>query len=291
MPIAKVNNIDIWYETFGNKEHDAVLLIMGGCCQGILWPTEFCEQLSNAGFFVIRYDHRDTGLSSYFDFENNPYTMHDMMTDAISLLDYLAIQKFQLVGLSMGAPIAELISVHYPERTKGQMLIASSCDFRPMNLAYAGKPPEPNSLPRTKDIYLQWMNKFMSAPIKNEEELIRFRVEGWNILSGDKVPFEEKRYYELHKQFIHRALHPESHLNHLHICRISEDIVSRIPSEVTVPTVVIHGSEDPIVPPDHGKALAKAIKSSKYILVEGLGHVPNCHFYSLIIQQVQLMRA
>lgn len=287
MPTANVNNIEIWYETFGNKKDEAILLIMGACCQGIMWPTEFCEMLSSSGFYVIRYDHRDTGQSTYFDLEKNPYSIEDMAQDATELLNYLNIEKFKLVGLSMGGPIAELISVALPKRTIGMMLIASSCDFRPGNLAYAGEPPEPNSLSRTKDVYLQWMSSFLSKPPQTIEDHIKLRVEGWKIMNGNKIPFEEKRYYELHKEFIDRACHPESHLNHIKICQTAEEIIRTIPFKVMVPTVVIQGTEDPLFPEDHGEALSKAIKNSKYVLVEGLGHVPNKYFYRIFVEEIK----
>ncbi len=172
MPIANVNHINIWYEWFGKKNDNCILLIMGACCQGILWPTEFCEQLANKGFYVIRYDHRDTGQSTYFDYQKNPYTIEDMADDAIGLLDFMKINQCQLIGLSMGGAIAELISVKQQNRISAITLIASSCDFQPMNLAFAGLPDEKNSLSRTKDIYLDWMQRFMSSPPKNKEEKI-----------------------------------------------------------------------------------------------------------------------
>jgi pimeloyl-ACP methyl ester carboxylesterase len=155
-----------------------------------------------------------------------------------------------------------------------------------MNLAYAELPPEENSLSRTKDIYLEWIKKFKVDFPKNEEEHIEFRLEGWKILSGDKVPFEEELYRKIHKEFLQRVKRPESMVNHIEVCRVSEEIVRNIPAMVQVPTLVLHGTEDPIVPPDHGQALAALIKNSKYVLVEGMGHVPNKYFYQLIIDNV-----
>ena len=142
--IASVNTINTWYETFGKKNNPALLLIMGACTQGILWTTEFCELLSARGFFVIRYDHRDVGLSTYFNFEKEPYDLLDMAKDAVGLLDYLKISSAHLLGLSIGGPIAELISIHFSDKVLTLTLIATSYDFRPMNRAYAGLPEEPN---------------------------------------------------------------------------------------------------------------------------------------------------
>lgn len=288
MSIATVNGLELWYETIGNNNNPAILLIMGGCSQGILWPTEFCNLLADSGFYVIRYDHRDTGQSSFFDYQTNPYTIEDMMIDAIGLLDYLQIEQFQLMALSMGVPIAELMAVNYPKRTKSLVLISSSCDFRPMNRAYAGLPQEEGMLPPPKEVYLQWMNKFVSTPPKNDEELIQFRVEGWQILNGNKIPFEKDLYYQLQQEYIQRARDPNSHLNHVNACYASEELVKAIPSKITVPTVVIHGTEDPILPPEHGQALASKIKNARYVLLDGYGHVPNSYFYEQLIHQAKI---
>lgn len=287
MPIAKLNGIEIWYETFGDRSNPALLLVMGGCCQGILWPTEFCQQLSKAGFFVIRYDHRDTGLSSYFDYKKTPYDLNDMAKDAMDLLNYLDIPRCHVLGLSLGGPIAESLAVSHPSRILSITIIASSGNFRPMNLAYAGLPIEMDPLPPPKLAYLRWMKEFTLKKEINLHEHIKLRVAGWKLLSGNKVPFEEERYSELQKEFIERQRNPESIINHIHVCRDSETIINALPSKVRVPTLVIHGSEDPIFPQNHGRALSQRIKNSEYVLVDGLGHVPNRHFYRLIINRLK----
>ncbi len=288
--MTKANNIDIWFETFGNKEDPVLLLIMGACSQGILWPSELCQKLASVGFYVIRYDHRDTGLSTHFDFEKNPYDLMDMSKDAIGLLDSLKIKKAHLMGLSMGGPIAELIAVHFPEYVHSITLMATSCDFRPMNLAYAGLPPEENSLSRPKDFYIEWIASFKEKTPKNLEEAIEQRVECWRLLNGAVIPFEEELYRKLHKEFLLRQRNPESIKNHFFVCSNSEQYVRSVSSKVKVPTLILHGSEDPIFPSDHGEMLAMSIEGSKYIPLYGMGHVPNRYFYDLIVQEVSKLK-
>ena len=152
--IARINAIDVWYETFGKKEIGAST-IMGGCCQGVLWPV-FCERLAHEGFYVIRYDHRDAGLSTCVDFEENPYDLMDMAKDAVGILDAANIEKAHLFGVSLGAFLAEIMAGYFPERVHSILLMGSSCDIRPMNLAYAGLPPKrmPFSLPLLPNILL-----------------------------------------------------------------------------------------------------------------------------------------
>ena len=285
--ITSANGIKIWYETFGQKKHEALLLIMGGCCQGIMWPTEFCERLAAEKFFVIRYDHRDTGYSTCFDFQENPYTLLDLAKDAIGLLDALEVRKAHLAGLSMGGPIAELMAACYPERVSTITLIAASSDFRAMNRAYAELPPEENSLSRPKDIYLSWMKNYLACPTDNQKEALEQRMTCWRILNGSVAPFEELLYRQLHRLFLIRSKSPESIKNHLSACADSEDLIKDAHKQIKVPTLILHGTEDPIFPQDHGIALAKTIPQSKYFLLDGFGHMLNCQFYEFMISKIK----
>lgn len=283
--IAQANGIEIWYETFGEEKDPALLLIMGGFAQGILWPTEFCEQLAKAGFYVIRYDNRDTGLSTCFNFEKNPYDLLDMAQDAMGLLDVLKIEKVHLCGFSMGGSIAQLISVNFPHRVASLTLIGSSCDLRPCMLAY-DKDYTEMTLSKPKQVYLDWMHRFLERPPQTQEEHLEQRLVSWKILNGDKAPFETERYREIHREFLDRLRHPESLTNHLPAIKNSFVMLDTVPQQVKVPTLIFHGSEDPILPPDHGEALHRAIFHSRYVFIEGMGHVLNRCFYDTIVQEI-----
>jgi pimeloyl-ACP methyl ester carboxylesterase len=285
--VVQTRGIETWYETFGNPADPALLLIMGGFCQGIMWPTEFCRQLAGEGFYVVRDDHRDSGLSTCVDYQKSPYTLSDMAQDAIDLLDYLQIEKVHVAGLSMGGPIGMLMAVNFPGRVLSLALISTSGDLRPCSLAYDEKYPEDLPLSRPKQVYLDWMHKFLRNPPKTFEENLETRLECWRILNGTKVSFEEERYREIHTEFILRCKHPESLTNHLLAISASFDAIIAAPAQVKVPTVVIQGTEDTILPPDHGEALAKSIPGARYVLAEGYGHVPNCHFYGLFIEEIK----
>lgn len=121
--------VHLWYETFGKKENPTLLLIMGGGCQGIMWPTALCERLAEEGFFVIRYDHRDMGLSSFIDYEKNPYDLMDLSRDAIEILDALEIRKAKIVGISMGGLIATILGAYFSDRIDSIVPIAITSDF------------------------------------------------------------------------------------------------------------------------------------------------------------------
>ncbi len=285
--VAKVNEIDIWYETFGDEKNKPLLLIMGGCCQGVLWHREFCEGLAGEGFYVIRYDHRDSGLSTCFDFEKNPYNLMDMTKDAISLLDVIGVEKAHVFGVSLGAFLAEIMAGYFSPRVASILLLGSSCEIRPMNLAYAGKPLEENAiLSPPKQKYLDWMGEFMKQPPQTDEEKVLQRIEGWNQLSGYEFPLDEKINRELQEEFLARLRYPQGILNHITMLNTlqSEELIRLVSSKIRTPTVILHGSEDPIFPPDHGYALSEKIQNSEYIFVKGMGHVPSDHFYDLYIK-------
>jgi pimeloyl-ACP methyl ester carboxylesterase len=285
--MAQANGIDIWYETFGEKENPALVLCMGGMGQGILWPTEFCEQLASEGFYVIRYDYRDAGLSTCVDYQNDPYDLLDMAKDAMGLMDALEIENLHVCGLSMGGPIAELMAVHFPERVQSLTLMATSCDLRPCCMAFEKQSSEDIALPRPSEKYLRWMHRFLQKVPQNENEQLEQRVECWSILNGSVVPFEETRYREIHAEFLQRLRHPESLTNHLDAIKNSFRMILDAPFQVNVPTVVIHGTEDPILPPVHGETLARSIPGAKFVLIDGFGHVPNCQFYPLFIEEIK----
>lgn len=285
--IAKANGIEIWYEAFGQKENPALLLIMGAGCQGILWPTEFCERLASEGFYVVRYDHRDAGLSTCFDFEKDPYDLLDMSKDAIGLLDFLDVEKAHLLGLSMGGPIAELLSVHFPERILSIALAATSSNFDSTIRGFDGLPAIDGALSPPREDFLIWIKEFLKLQPQTETEKLEARLLEWRTLNGSAVPIEEERCRQIHTEFLQRLRHPSSIYNHLLAIRGSLDLIREVPIHVKVPAVIFHGSEDPIYPPDHGKALAAAIPHSKFVFIEGFGHVPNGRFYDLMIREIK----
>jgi len=284
--LTKANNINIWLETFGEKENPAVLLIMGGSCQGILWPKIFCEKLANEGFYVIRYDHRDMGFSSCFDFAEKPYDVMDMAKDAVGLLDSIGVKKAHLFGVSLGAFLAELMAVYFSERVHSILVIGSTCDIRPMNRAYADLPIEENAiLSPPAPYYLAWRKECIQFPPQTTEEKLARRMEGWNRANGQIVALNEKINQEIHKEFLSRLRYPQGMHNHFMLLQheSTETLVQTTPSKIKIPTVILHGSEDPVFPPDHGEALRQAIKNSEYFLIEGMGHIPNDHFYDFYI--------
>ena len=164
--IAKIQGMDLWYQTFGDKKNPAFLLVMGSGCQGILWPDVFCQKLVSLGLYVIRFDLRDTGFSSSFDYQKNPYNLLDMAQDCILLLDHLKITKAHVMGTSMGGTIAELIGAYFSQRVESLILMATTADLRNVVNAILG---EEKNLPLSdpSSDCLDWIQSF----VKNHQKL------------------------------------------------------------------------------------------------------------------------
>lgn len=276
--VAQAGEIGIWYETFGERDRPALLLIMGRAGQGIVWPTELCQRLARGGFYVIRYDQRDSGLSSYVDFGKTPYDLSDMAKDAVGLLDALQIERAHLFGCSMGVAIAELIAVHFPSRAVSLALLGGCFDSRPYNRAMAKLPPEPGALSGPRKAYMEEAWKIVEWTPTTDEERVEQKMQIWRLISGHRFPLEEATTREMLRHYIARAVHPDGPANYWLALQASEEMILQAHSRIEVPTLIFYGSEDPLMGPDHAAAFCATIKHATYHLVEGLGHLPHPHF-------------
>jgi len=268
------NGLELWTESFGNSEDSPIILIMGSGGQGILWPTEFCRALAGQGYFVIRYDHRDTGLSSSIDFDANPYTLLDMATDVVHILDNYKLEHAHIVGVSMGGAVAMILSAHYPKRVRSLTLLATSVDFRPAFDAMQGIAAN-HSLPTPSPIVIEAAKKFHAMSSLTLEEKIQFFIDTAKLNSGS-IPVDEEFCREMAILNFERMKNPESPNNHYRAIMASYDLHAAAPSKITAPTHVVHGDEDPIFPLEHGKAIHAAITKSTFCIIPGLGHNFSC---------------
>jgi pimeloyl-ACP methyl ester carboxylesterase len=133
------NGIDLFYEVFGSESDPVVLLVMGNSAPGLVWPDAFCELIASKGFRVIRFDQRDTGLSTYVDFVRMPYTLDDLVYDTFALLDGIGITRAHIVGLSQGGVLAYRMSLKMPQCLLSLAILMSSADLRPKNDAFSGR--------------------------------------------------------------------------------------------------------------------------------------------------------
>jgi len=272
MPKAKANNIEIEYETFGDPSSEPLLFVMGLGAQMIRWPEELCMLFVNKGFYVIRFDNRDVGLSTKFEEAgvpdimkeikaiqrgktiSPPYTVEDMADDAVGLLDALNIEKAHICGASMGGMIVQIIAFRHPTRVLSLTSIMST----------TGNPNLPQPKPEAMQVLLK------PAPTEREA-YIEESVKRYRILYGSGFPFPEDQIRELVAVLYDRSFYPQGMTRQLFAILGTENRVSKLGS-IKVPTLVIHGGDDPLVPVEGGKETAASIPGAELIIIEGMGH-------------------
>lgn len=270
--IAKANGIEIVYDMFGNPDKPPVLLIVGLGQQMIAWDEEFCAQIAARGYRVIRFDNRDTGLSTKLDeagvpnmavvFEamvegkpvDSPYSLLDMADDAVGLLDTLGIESAHVVGESMGGMIAQRMVIHHADRVRTLTSIMSS----------TGEPGLPPPTPEAMDI-------LANRSPTDREGYIEDYVERWRVLNGQGLPYDEEASRELATRTFDRGLNLPGFARQL-TAIIADGSRKQTLKSVTVPTLVIHGDADPLVPVECGIDTANSVPGSELLIIEGMGH-------------------
>lgn len=269
--MVKSNEINIWTESFGDPTDPTVVLIMGATAQGIFWPEELCAALVDGGRHVIRYDNRDTGQSTCFDFAASPYTIRDMALDSVGVLDAYNIKAAHLVGTSMGGMIAQQVTVDFPERVLSLTSIMSTPAGATVATSAAGEPVDP-SVPAPKPDFLAVLAAVAAkGPPQTRAARIDNNVSVFRAMAGTLAPFDEERWRALEERALDRAVNPDAAMNHGLAIAASPDRRDALGS-ITTPTLVIHGKVDPALPFEHGVATAKAIPGAKFVPIEGLGH-------------------
>ena len=270
--IARANGIDICYEIFGEPAAEPMLLIMGLGAQMVLWDDAFCEQLAARGFRVIRFDNRDIGQSGKLTGGKRlgavellklrflripiaaPYKIIDMARDTTCLMDALGIKSAHLVGASMGGMIAQEVAISFPQRVRSLTSIMST----------TGNPKVP---PPTKEAAAMLM---APPPTTKEEYFARF-AQTWKILRVGSFPEDEALDPSRAARVYSRGLNPAGVGRQLRAILASGSRKARL-SSVTAPTLVIHGTVDPLVHPMGGKDTAASIPGAKLLMIEGMGH-------------------
>ena len=284
--IARTNGIDICYEIFGDANADPMLLIMGLGAQMIHWDDEFCVNLAARGFRVIRFDNRDIGKSSHLTggkrltpFEllklrflkipvDAPYRLIDMARDTVGLMDHLGIKSAHLVGASMGGMIAQEIAISFPQRLRSLTSIMST----------TGNPKVPPP-PRAAAKLLM-----RPTPRRKEEFLARF-TQTWKLLRVGKFPLDEARDLMRAERIFARGLHYEGSARQLRAILASGSRKKRLHA-VAAPTLVIHGTVDPLVHPFGGKDTAASIPGAKLMMVNGMGHALPVEMWPEVIEAI-----
>jgi pimeloyl-ACP methyl ester carboxylesterase len=264
----RANGIELWCEDFGAPSDPALLLVMGAGGQAILWPEEFCGALAAAGFHVIRYDNRDTGRSTCFDFARQPYAISDMALDAVAVLDELGVARAHVVGASMGGMIAQTLALQRPARVRTLTSVMSTpFSARVSSLMGATDAGELGMHPRLLAVIAQQLAKPPSTPDERSDSAVAL----WRALSGRGEPFDEAGVRAREARVLARARNIDAAQNHQLAIAASPDRLEALRS-LRVPTLVFHGDDDPILPLAHGRLTAEAIPGARFVVVEGMGH-------------------
>lgn len=284
---VQANGITIAYESFGKSSDEAIILIQGTGATLLHWPVELCRKLADNGYRVIRFDNRDIGLSTKLDSLGQPdwgaifpyvktcnpaplpYTLLDMAHDVTGLMDALNIDKAHIVGASMGGAIAQLVAIHFPERTSTLTSISASSGNPnlpagdPKALQAMSTPPPATTNPDTLANYLVKVYKALGAT--DNDEILKKRALG----------------------HINRSWYPEGTTRQVAAVLIGDNCDRREElGKIKVPTMVIHGDSDPIVPLTSGKDVAAAIPNSELVIVKGMGHDLSMEFVDVLASSI-----
>jgi pimeloyl-ACP methyl ester carboxylesterase len=256
--MVDVSGVEICTEAFGDLADAPILLIMGIGASMLWWDEGFCRMLADGGRFVIRYDHRDTGRSVTYEPGRPGYTGADLVADAAGVLDAYGIAAAHLVGVSAGGAFAQLLALDFPERVLSLVLISTS----PVTTGDRALPP-PNEAFRqfASTAEVNWVES---------ESVIEYLVGYERVLAGDQRSFDERAIGDRVRRDVERARNFRAAQNH---DVLPDGPPSRKPlSSITVPTLVVHGTADPMFPIGHGETLAEEIPGAKLLTLEGAGH-------------------
>jgi pimeloyl-ACP methyl ester carboxylesterase len=266
--IARVGDVELAYETFGDPTHPALLLVMGLATQMLGWRDDFCARLAQRGFRVIRYDNRDVGRSTKFsdvppptpaqllrrDRKAAAYTLADMADDGVGLLDHLGVGRAHVVGASMGGMIAQTIAIRHPDRVLSLVSIMSNTGAR-----WTGQP--------ALGVYGVLLKR---AP-RDREGYVAHQLDVLSKIGSPGFPGEEDERRRTAELSFDRGHDPAGAGRQLAAIIASGDRTGKL-GEIRVPTLVIHGTADRLVNPSGGRATAKAIPGARLLTIEGMGH-------------------
>jgi pimeloyl-ACP methyl ester carboxylesterase len=255
--MIQANGVELCTETFGDPADPPVLLLMGGGSM-LWWDEGFCARLAARGRFVVRYDQRDTGRSTTYAHGRPGYGSSDLLADACAILDAYGFPAAQIVGMSAGGGLAQELALGHPERLRSLVLISTS----PVVSTGRTLPSPTAAFTRfAASVEVDWSDPAL---------IVDYLVEYWRALAGDQRPFDEAAVRDLARRDVERARDPAAAQN-------LDLLTGEGPSDaslrsIAAPTLVIHGTADPMFPVEHGAALADAIPGARLLRLEGAGH-------------------
>jgi len=275
MPTSKTirhKDLEFATEAVGEPGNTPILMIMGATASMMWWPDEMCSALAAAGRFVIRYDNRDTGQSTTGEPGDLDYSIDDMANDAFAILDGYGVDAANIVGMSLGAMIGQLMALERPSRVLSLTAISSS--------RFDEDDP---TLPEMDPSLLAHFGKMADLDWDDREAVLSFHAETWRISAGAGSNFDMQAAHALALREFDRARNPRSALNHS-MLQGGEKYRGQV-GRITAPTLVIHGRHDPILSLAHGERLAAAIPGARLVALDA-GHELNPRDWPLIVSSI-----
>jgi pimeloyl-ACP methyl ester carboxylesterase len=270
--MIEANGVELCTEPFGDPGEPPILLVMGTGASMLWWDEGFCQMLAERGRFVIRYDHRDTGRSITYEPGRPGYTGADLVADAVGVIDAYGVPAAHVVGVSAGGAIAQQLALAFPDRVQSLVLISTS----------PALPAERELPPPTEDF-----KRFVTTAEvdwSDSESVIEYLVDYSRVLAGGLRPFDEGRMRALISRDVERAHSFAAAQNH---DVLPDGEPPRAPlSSISAPTLVIHGTADPMFPLAHGEALADAILGAKLLPLDGAGHGVERADWEIIVRAI-----
>jgi pimeloyl-ACP methyl ester carboxylesterase len=255
---VRANGVELCVETFGDPRNPALVLIGGTSASMDWWRPTFCERLAQGGLHVIRYDTRDTGQSTHSPAGAPDYTGPDLAADVVGLVDALGIERAHVAGISMGGGIAQLLAVEHPERVGSLTLMSTSPDG-----ASELGPPTPALL-------ATFTNPAPPPDWSDREAVIEYIVDAHRPYAGT-LPFDEDDVRAVAAIVVDRTLDIEASWTNHSLLEGGEPLRPRL-GQISAPTLVLHGTADPLFPLPHGEALAREIPGARLVTLGGMGH-------------------
>lgn len=256
--VVRADGVELATQSFGNPAQPPILLRMGGMASMLWWPEEFCRQLAQRGRFVIRYDQRDSGLSTQYPPGRPGYGFDDAVDDVFRLLDGYRITAAHVAGFSQGGMVGQAAALKHPERVLSLTAISTS----PIGV-------DSSSLPESGEAWLEHMA--MDVDWSDRSAAVAYLVEDARLVAGTAHQFDEARTRAFIERDFDRSGGYSSAANHSVLFRIGKAWQGRL-QDMKVPLLVIHGTADPIFPIEHGEALAAAVPGASLVALEGGGH-------------------
>ena len=266
--IARVGDVELCYETFGERSNPTVLLVMGLATQMLGWREDFCAELAARGFHVVRYDNRDVGRSTRFSKHRPPtaaqiirrdasaaaYTLDDMADDGVGLLDCLGVDRAHVVGASMGGMIAQTIAIRHPDRVLSLVSIMSNTGAR-----WSGQPS------------VRMYGTLLKSAPRDREGYVAHQMDVFAKIGSPGFPRDDADLRATFERAFERGHDPAGAGRQLAAILAATDRTEQLGS-IRVPTLVIHGTKDRLVSRSGGRATARAIPGARLLTIPGMGH-------------------